>query len=470
MNKIRKLLTSLSIALILISHASADVKIEEIKGYHSSPITISIKSGEETKKILAKTDDTDYRDITDTKELHLDKNTTISILSYDENGDEHYYTEKINCFDYQNPRITHTQNNDMVIFDGADDKEVKQIVINGDYYDGITKAINLNDYNSETITAYSIDLAGNKSETITIKNTAYLDKIKEQKRVEDELKAKKAVDKAQEEKAKAEKTNDELRQDIEKRKQEIERLKKSSDSTNASSDSTTAPSFIKSFQSNRSNITDTRPSTPEQTETEQVVSSSKDDTERIKLEDELKKLEKEKKELEEARSKKEVKSFVTKDGKEFHIIRSKNPEENQIMLLNEVTPEELIAIMNEDKEEETEDPKENTIDPLEEKRMKQEAEEKAKEAKEAEEMKEAEELEEKQARNSSILFYLILILGGIGLFFFIKNKKKNRDTYEHDDGFNDETEDSDNFEERLANQELDDMNYDLDEDDIDDYL
>lgn len=45
-------------------------------------------------------------------------------------------------------------------------------------------------------------------------------------------------------------------------------------------------------------------------------------------------------------------SFVTKDGKEFHIVGQpgeKNPED--VLLLTEVTPEELIKIMNDSKKE-----------------------------------------------------------------------------------------------------------------------
>ncbi len=461
--KINKYLSILLALIFIFSvplHAQAsDLSLPNITEYNNSAVTLNVSASGNIEKIMARTDGTDFVDISSSKQITISSNTTVYLVGYTAEGDEHYYQHTYNIFDYTSPTLSASSDSDKVYISASDDIGVNYVVINGSTYSSSELSFSLDDFNTDTITITAYDYAGNASETRSVTNQRYIDRLAREKADAERAKA---------EQDKKEKERKALEQELAKKQAELEKAKRqarvttgTSSSTGSTTNRTTTNSGFSQATGNRTisnQVADSTRQNPTGTNNPNNSSNSTNDRdsnsdrtnrnedpeiERLKKEIDRVNEEKENilKDQEEKNKKRSIYSFVSKDGKEFHVIRPKGSEDDQenIMLLTEVTPDELIEVMNEGndnkpkQQEQEEVSKNKEIDIL-----RQEAEKKQEQAKTQEDLEkekaEKEEANRKQKRNGQIFLYGVLMLVGGAVIYYLKvYKKKEKDPYEHDE-------------------------------------
>lgn len=435
-----------------INVLASELSLPSVNTYYNYPVTLNITASNDIEKIMAKKDGTDFVDITSSKQFTIDTNTTVYLVGYSQNGDEYYYQHTYNIFDYTVPTINASADSSNIYITASDNIGIDYININGSTYSSSELSFNLDEFNTDTISVTAYDYAGNASEIRSLTNQKYLDRI---------AKEKADKERAEAEKAQKEKERKALEQELEKKKAELEKAKKTarvtsgitSPQSNTSINRTNVGSSVStpSLMSNISNrtVADSRTSNAQVTTTNSSTNNdeTKNDPEIEKLEKEIERINKEKddilKEQEEKNKKRSIFSFVSKDGKEFHVIKPKGGEDDQenVKLLTEVSHEELISIMNEGKEKDNKKDDKNQnknseLDILRKQAERKEIEtEKLKTEEElAKEKAEKEEKDRKQKRNGQIFLYgIVMLITGAVVYYLKVYKKREKDPYEHDE-------------------------------------
>ncbi|MFV0497576.1 MAG: hypothetical protein ACK5L0_05335 [Candidatus Fimivivens sp.] len=152
------------------------LSIEEPDWTNNNRIKVKIKASDSIglKAVMAKTsEDDDWTDITDSRYLWIDEDTTVYASVENDDGTAKETSLDIDCFDRAAPTVTAAQQNNTVNIRAEDRKSgVKAIYVNNAEYNG-SKIYGGNFTYTipdgvTTVTVMAIDEAGNESDTIEV--------------------------------------------------------------------------------------------------------------------------------------------------------------------------------------------------------------------------------------------------------------------------------------------------------------
>ena len=165
-----------------------EIQISDLLGWQNAAARVEIEvldianSGNlHIQSVEAKTNENPYVDITDSMEMILSEDGTLSIKVIEENGRETLKEKKYECFDWDKPSILARSEGEILYVTATDlTSGIATVYVEGtpfkDLSAGNELAINLKDYEAEYpyLTLQSVDHAGNKSDLYQVKNPFYV--------------------------------------------------------------------------------------------------------------------------------------------------------------------------------------------------------------------------------------------------------------------------------------------------------
>lgn len=148
--------------------------------------SITDKNGTGFASAKAKTDeDSDWQDVTNKLEqwddryvgqISISDNCIVYVSVTDNDGRSHTESRYIECFDHTAPTVRARISDQLLRIEASDSQSgVTEIIADGKRYTNLSSGkldLPLKDFTSDQISVQAVDAAGNKSQTVQVKNTA----------------------------------------------------------------------------------------------------------------------------------------------------------------------------------------------------------------------------------------------------------------------------------------------------------